>query len=65
MHFAINTLLQLHDPEYCRDPEYCHIINDGALNPFIVRTNPARVRPEREPENMYRYKKERGGRDGV
>lgn len=34
------------------DPEYCHIINDGALNPFVVRTNPARVRPEREPEVM-------------
>ena len=32
------------------DSEYCHIIKDGALNPFVVRTNPARVRPEREPE---------------
>lgn len=44
------NLVKSDAPPQLHDPEYCHIINDGALNPFIVRTNPARVWPEREPE---------------
>jgi len=44
------NLVKLDTPPQLHDPEYCRVINDGALNPFIVRTNPARVRPERELE---------------
>lgn len=31
-------------------PEYCRLIKDGALSPFVTQTNPARMQPAPEPE---------------